>query len=188
MPPALRDDTILLTPSAQGEVFHFCIGNQGTDPQLRWLGWLRLVPTRDLSAAMVPPGSSSREASTPQSLWLVRAAIAMRCQKLLRPEVVQGSASSSPAGSRRGKRWAREGCGPAFSCKPKVGSAGFWHRRAQRNRDCGRDGAEQVGADPRLGQTQGTWAKQGLSLTSVFPLRRTLHCVFEVAALKPSEV
>lgn len=54
MPPALRDDTTLLTPSAQGEVFHFCIGNQGTDLQLLWL---RFVPTRDLPAAVLPPAS-----------------------------------------------------------------------------------------------------------------------------------
>lgn len=36
MPPALRDDTTLLTPSAQGEVFHVCAGDHGTDLQLLW--------------------------------------------------------------------------------------------------------------------------------------------------------
>lgn len=46
MPPVLRDDTTLATPSARGEVFHVCVGNQGTDLQLLWRGWLRVGPTR----------------------------------------------------------------------------------------------------------------------------------------------
>jgi len=58
MPPALRDDTILLTPSAQGEVFHFCIGNQGTDLQLLWLG----------GSASSPPGTSRNCGSTSVSI------------------------------------------------------------------------------------------------------------------------
>ena len=92
--------------------------------------------------------------------------------------MVQGSASSSPAGTWRGKRWTREGSFPGFSCKPKVRSAGFWHRQAQRNRDCGSEGAGQVGADPRLGRTQGAWVRQGLSLTFVILLCRTRSIVF----------
>lgn len=51
MPPALRDDTTLLTPWAQGEVFHVCIGDHGTELQLLWCGWLRFVPAGDLSQA-----------------------------------------------------------------------------------------------------------------------------------------
>lgn len=81
MPP-LRDSTILVTPSAQAEVFHFCLGNQGADVQLPWLGWLRFLPARGLSTAMVPPAPASpRPALHTHSPWLVRAAIALRCQK-----------------------------------------------------------------------------------------------------------
>lgn len=81
MPP-LKDSTILVTPSAQGEVFHFCIGNHGADVQLLWLGWLTFLPARDLSTAMVPPAPSSpKPAPHTHSSWLVRAAIALRCQR-----------------------------------------------------------------------------------------------------------
>lgn len=51
MPPALRDDTTLLTPWAQGEVFHVCVGDHSTELQLLWCGWLRFVPAGDLSQA-----------------------------------------------------------------------------------------------------------------------------------------
>lgn len=37
MPPALRDDTILGMPPAQGQAVPFCIGDRGRDLQLLWL-------------------------------------------------------------------------------------------------------------------------------------------------------
>lgn len=100
MPPALRPYNTSETP--QHEVFHSCIGNQGTDLQLLWLSWLRFIPTRDLLAAVGhhphPPKSPAvSQACRGAGLWELQP-----CWHLK-----------------------QEGSFPAFSCKPKVRSTGF---------------------------------------------------------------
>lgn len=97
-------------------------------------------------------------------------------------------APGAPALLAPGAGRVQEGSFPGFSCKPKVRSAGFWHRQAQRNRDRGRreqsrTGRPKAGADPRgLGET-------GLLLHLCrFSLQDSKSCIFEVGALKHSEV
>lgn len=141
-------------------MFHFCIGNQGTHLQLLWLSWLRFVPTRDLLAAMVPPPSSSREARNDPGLrW---------CRTLGAPALLAPGAAG--AGCRRAPFLI-----PAVNQRSDL--QGFGTGR-HRETGTGAGGSTAGRADPRLGQTQGAWVRQGYCLTSVAFLCRTPRIVF----------
>lgn len=96
--------------------------------------------------------------------------ILLRGQQGLRPAVVQGSGSSSPAGT-----CSRRAPFLLSAVNQRSDPQGFG---TGRHRGTGAGESRAGWAHPRLGQTQRAWVRQGYCLTSVAFLCRTPRIVF----------